>query len=62
TRTKKKVLNATVELVATDNRAFELVGGNGFINLAQTIFDVGQQMSKSQNINVSDLLPHPTTV
>ncbi|CAM4921723.1 unnamed protein product [Rotaria socialis] len=62
TRSKKKVLNATVELVAMDNRAFELVGGNGFINLAQTIFDVGQELSKSQNINVSDLLPHPTTV
>ncbi|CAF4559875.1 unnamed protein product, partial [Rotaria magnacalcarata] len=51
-----------VELVAMDNRAFELLGGNGFINLAQTIFDVGQELSKSQNINVSDLLPHPTTV
>ncbi|CAM4848544.1 unnamed protein product, partial [Rotaria magnacalcarata] len=62
TRTKKKVLNATVELVAMDNRAFELVGGNGFINLAQTIFDVRQELSKSENTNVSDLLPHPTAV
>ncbi|CAF1035461.1 unnamed protein product [Rotaria magnacalcarata] len=52
TRIKKKVLNATVELV----------GGNGFINLAQTVFDAGQELSKSENTNVSDLLPHPTAV
>lgn len=60
-RFKNKVLNATIELVAMDNRAFELIAGNGFINFTQTVFDVGQLL-KSQNVDACDLLPHPTTV
>ncbi|CAF2995343.1 unnamed protein product, partial [Rotaria sp. Silwood2] len=60
-RFKNKVLNTTGELVAMNNRAFELIAGDGFINFTQTIFDAGQLLN-SQNIDVSDLLPHPTTV
>ncbi|CAF1366211.1 unnamed protein product [Rotaria sordida] len=60
-RSKNNVLNATVELVAMDNRAYELIAGDGFINFTQTIFDAGQLLN-SQNIDVSSLLPHPTTV
>ena len=51
-----------MELVATDNREFELVAGDGFINLAQTILDVGKQLPKSHNLDVYDLIPHPITV
>jgi hypothetical protein len=59
---KEQITNATVEFVSLDNRAFELVSGDGFIHLAQTIFDVGQDLYKSQGIDVLDLLPNPTTV
>jgi len=45
-----------------DNRAFELVSGDGFIHLAQTIFDVVKDLYKSQSIDDLDLLPNPTTV
>lgn len=40
-RFKNKVLNATVELVAVDNRAFEFISGDGFINFTPIIFNVG---------------------
>ena len=59
---KEKITDTTVEFVALDNRAFELVSGYGFINLAQTIFKVGQDLSKTIDVNVLDLLPSPTTV
>ncbi|CAF3323758.1 unnamed protein product [Rotaria socialis] len=47
---------------ATDNRAFELITGKGFVNFTQTVLSVGQDIVKSRSINASDLLPHPTTV
>ncbi|CAM4950245.1 unnamed protein product [Rotaria socialis] len=47
--------------VATDNRAFELITGKGFVNFTQTVLSVGQDIVKSRSINASDLLPHPTT-
>ncbi|CAF4082991.1 unnamed protein product [Rotaria sp. Silwood2] len=59
---KEKITNAAVELVSLDNRAFELISGDGFINFAQTVLDVGQTLSNRQNLNILDLLPHPTTV
>ena len=59
---REKITNACVEFVALDNRAFEIVSGDGFMNLARTIFNAGQDLKKSRDINVSDLLPHPTTV
>ncbi|CAF5004029.1 unnamed protein product, partial [Rotaria sp. Silwood1] len=59
---KEKITDATVEFVAVDNRAFELVSGDGFINLAQTIFNVGQDLSKTPDVNVLDLIPNPRTV
>ncbi|CAF3331019.1 unnamed protein product [Rotaria socialis] len=49
-------------LIATDNRAFELITGKGFVNFTQTVLSVGQDIVKSRSINASDLLPHPTTV
>ncbi|CAF4769321.1 unnamed protein product, partial [Rotaria sp. Silwood2] len=59
---KEKITNAAVELVSLDSRAFELISGDGFINFAQTVLDVGQNLSNKQNLNILDLLPHPTTV
>ncbi|CAF2573675.1 unnamed protein product [Rotaria sp. Silwood2] len=59
---KEKITNATAEFVALDNRAFGLVSGDGFINLAQTIFNVGQNLSKTPDVNVLDLIPNPRTV
>ncbi|CAF4064119.1 unnamed protein product [Adineta steineri] len=62
TKLKDKITNATVEFVSLDTRAFELVCGDGFLYFAQTLLDVGKKLSNAQNINVVDLLPHPTTV
>ncbi|CAF4837251.1 unnamed protein product, partial [Rotaria sp. Silwood2] len=59
---KEKITNAAVELVSLDNRAFELISGDGFINFAQTVLDVGQNLSNKQNHSIADFLPHPTTV
>ncbi|CAF1436489.1 unnamed protein product, partial [Rotaria sp. Silwood1] len=59
---KEKITDATVEFVAVDNRAFELASGDEFINLAQTIFNVGQDLSKTPGVNVLDLIPNPRTV
>jgi hypothetical protein len=59
---RDKITNATVEFVSLDNRAFELISGSGFINLTQTVLDVGHSLSNTQKIHIMDLLPHPTTV
>lgn len=59
---KDKVTEATVEFVALDCRAFELVSGDGFTNLAQTIFNVGQNLHRISDVNISDLIPSSTTV
>ncbi len=40
--------SSVVEFVSFDNRAFELVSGNGFIHLSQKIFDAGKDFYKSQ--------------
>lgn len=61
-KVKEKLVDACTEFVALDNRPFYLISGNGFINLAQVIFDTGKSASKFININITDLLPHPTTV
>ena len=53
---KEKVTAATV-----DNRAFELISSDGFRNLAQTIFTLGQYLYKVHNVSVLDLLPAPST-
>ena len=45
-----------------DSRAFELTADDGFIHLAQRIFNVGQDLYKSHDIYVSNLLPDARTV
>ncbi|CAF3571137.1 unnamed protein product [Rotaria socialis] len=59
---KEKITNVAVEFVALDNRAFELVSGDGFIYLAQTILNVGQDLSKTSDVDILDLIPNPRTV
>ncbi|UJR13010.1 hypothetical protein I4U23_000036 [Adineta vaga] len=41
-KVKEKVTIAAVEFVSLDNRAFELLAGDGFVHLVQTIFEAGQ--------------------
>ncbi|CAF3814892.1 unnamed protein product [Rotaria sp. Silwood1] len=41
-------------------RAFDVVEGDGFKNLAKILFGVGR-CSNTSSIEITDLLPHPTT-
>ena len=59
--TKSIVIQACTEFCALDTRAFDLITGVGFQNLAKVIFDVGRKHYKS-NMNMKELIPHPTTV
>ena len=61
-RFTNKVLQVTTELVVMDCRAFELITGSGFLSFTQVVFDVGHAIFNAQKIDVSELLPHPTTV
>ena len=61
-KVKEKVTAATVEFIAVDNRALALISGDGFRNLAQTIFTLGQDLYKVHNVSVLDLFPAPSTV
>ncbi|KAG4067136.1 hypothetical protein HA402_000127 [Bradysia odoriphaga] len=57
---EKKVLTAKiVEFCALDIRPFEIIKGKGFINLAQHFISVGAEHGV---IDVSNVLPHPTTI
>ena len=62
TKIKRSVTDACAEFSAIDNRAFETVNGNGFINLIEAVFIAGQRLSKFSNVKTVDLLPDPTTV
>ncbi|CAF5049307.1 unnamed protein product, partial [Rotaria sp. Silwood1] len=42
-------------------RAFDVVKGDGFKNLAKALFGVGRG-SNTSFIEITDLLPHPTTI
>ncbi|CAF4746007.1 unnamed protein product, partial [Rotaria magnacalcarata] len=50
------------EFVALDSRAFELVSGDGFFKMAQSVFDAGKYFNASSNIGVKELIPSPITV
>ncbi|CAF1440028.1 unnamed protein product [Rotaria sordida] len=51
---KDKIKLACTEFTALDCRAFELVTGEGFLKMAQSIFDAGRYFSHLSNINVKD--------
>ncbi|CAF4709010.1 unnamed protein product, partial [Rotaria sp. Silwood2] len=46
---------------ALGTRTFDVVKGDGFKNLAKTSFGVGRG-SNTSSIEITDLLPHPTTI
>ncbi|CAF1473770.1 unnamed protein product [Rotaria magnacalcarata] len=59
---KKEVTNAYLEFIALDGRPFEIVSRIGFKNMLETVFKAGKITANSQSTEISDLLPHPTTV
>ena len=61
TKLKFSVGEACAEFCALDCRAFDVLKGEGFKNLVRVIFEAGRSTIKS-SIDISDLLPHPTTV
>ncbi|CAF1448781.1 unnamed protein product [Rotaria sordida] len=58
---KLSITEACTEFCALDGRAFDVMKGNGFKKLVKTVFDAGRLTNKS-SIDVTDLLPHPTTI
>jgi len=59
---KEKVKMACTEFIALDSRAFELVSGEGFLQMAQSIFDAGKQFNPTSCVNVKEFIPSPITV
>ncbi|CAF4201895.1 unnamed protein product [Rotaria sp. Silwood2] len=52
-RIKEKISIACTDFVVLDNRLFQLICSDRFVNLAETIFSVGRSMSNSSNVNMS---------
>ena len=59
---KKSITDACVEFAFLDNRSFETIKGDGFLNLIEKVFVAGQRFSGYQGVQMDDLLPDPTTV
>lgn len=59
TEIKKTLTKKLVEFCGNDNRPMEIVSGEGFQNLAQFLVEMG---AKHGHIDVSTILPHPTTI
>ncbi|CAF4027150.1 unnamed protein product [Rotaria sordida] len=57
---QKRITEACVEYCAVDVRPFESVAGTGFQNLAKQL--IYAEATLGTSINVSELLPHPSTV
>ena len=56
---KDRVTDKCVEFVCKDIRPFTTVAGDGFVELAQTLINMGVKYGQ---LNARDILPHPTTV
>ncbi|CAF3483352.1 unnamed protein product [Rotaria sp. Silwood2] len=61
-RVKQEIRAACTEFVILDSRSFQTIGGKGFKNLAQKIFNAGRYLPVTREINIENLLPTPTTV
>ncbi|CAF4733709.1 unnamed protein product, partial [Rotaria sp. Silwood2] len=61
-RIKEKIKMACTEFTALVCRAFELVTGEGFLKMAQSIFDAGRCFNHLAQVNVSELIPSPITI
>ncbi|CAF3800274.1 unnamed protein product [Rotaria magnacalcarata] len=59
---KDRVKIARVEFIALDSRPFETVFGEGFMKLAQSLFDAGKYFSSTSTVNLKDSIPSPVTV
>jgi len=59
---KKEITNAYVDFIALDSRPFEIACGIGFKQFLQAVYNAGKSSSNTQSIEISDFLPHPTTV
>ncbi|CAF3417542.1 unnamed protein product [Rotaria socialis] len=59
---KDRVKIGCVEFIALDSRPFETVSGEGFMKLAQSLFDAGKYFSPTSTVNLKDLIPSPVTV
>lgn len=59
TEIKKSLTKKLVEFCRKDTRPMEIVSGEGFQSLAQFLVWVG---AKHGHIDISTILPHPTTV
>jgi BRCT domain type II-containing protein len=58
-RVKDEVTKACVSLCCKDIRPFDIVTDSGFADYSQSLIKIG---SLHGNLNVKDLLPHPTTI
>ena len=59
---KKEVTDAYLDFVTLDGRPFEISSGIGFKQFFEVVFKAGKSSTNLQSIEISDLLPHPTTV
>ena len=59
---KNSVKIACTEFIALDSRPFETVSGQGFMRVAQSLFDAGKYFSPTSNVDLKDLIPSPVTV
>ena len=61
-KVKNQVSNAYVEFVALDGRPFEMASRLGFQQLIEAVFKAGQSAKNLQSVEISNLIPHSTTV
>ncbi|CAF4131697.1 unnamed protein product [Rotaria sordida] len=61
-RIKEKIRMACTEFTALDCRAFELVTGEGFLKMAQNIFDADRCFNHLSNVKINQLIPSPITI
>lgn len=59
TKEKQIITHKVVEFCARDVRPYEIITGQGFLNLVQYFVSIG---AKYGEIDVKTVLPHPTTV
>jgi hypothetical protein len=60
TSTKRKLINTLAEFCAVDNLPFNLINGEGFKELAESLIKAGRQLGSA--VSLDELLPDPTTV
>jgi hypothetical protein len=59
---KKNITDAYLDFIILDGRPFEIASSTGFKQFVEVIFKAGKSCNISQSLQISDLLPHATTV